>query len=310
MPRIPRSLMKDPDRCYHILSRTTGQEYALGDTERHYLLERIRKLSSVYFVRVFTFCLLSNHFHLLVQMQSGDNYSDEEIAERFKIYYGAKRSFSADAAPNFRRRWSDLSEYVKEIKQGFSTWYNRQNDRRGYFWSERFKSVVVEDGSALLSCMAYIDLNPVRANLVDRPEDYRFCGLGYHVQAGNRGRFLSLDHLEIASLDEPPLVSYRRYVYDVGSLDRSDGRRPIPAAVVQKGARSGYRLMKREMFRYRCRYFSESVALGSRAFVKEIHRKLQPYLKTRKGRLPHKIRDLTDLYSFRRLDAAAPPCHP
>ncbi len=306
MPRIPRHLIKDQNRCYHIISRTTGQEFALGDVEKEFLMQRIRKLSSVYFVKVFTFCILSNHFHLLTQMQSHENYSDEEIERRFKVYYGHKRPFIKENINDLRKKWSDLSEYVKEIKQGFSFWYNRQHDRRGYFWSERFKSVVVEDGAALISCMAYIDLNAVRANLVDRPEDYRFCGLGHHVQSSNKNRFLSLDLIEFQNAQETPLVLYRRYVYEVGSLERSGWKRPIPEIISRKEERADYRITRSALFRYRSRYFTESVVLGSKVFVKKVYGKLHPYLKTRSNRDPVRIHGAGGLYSMKRLKEARP----
>jgi hypothetical protein len=53
--------------------------------------------------------------------------------------------------------------------------------------------VIVENGETLINCLAYIDLNPMRAGLVKRPEDYRWNSLGYHVQTGNKDNFLSLD---------------------------------------------------------------------------------------------------------------------
>lgn len=306
MPRIPRHLIKDQNRCYHVISRTTGQAFSLGDLEKEYLLKRIRRLSSVYFAKVFTFCILSNHFHLLVQMQDPEDYPDSEIERRFRIYYGAKHPFPKAKINEYRKKWSDLSEYVKEIKQGFSFWYNRRQNRRGYFWSDRFKSVVVEEGAALLACMAYIDLNALRANLVDRPEDYRFCGLGYHFQSGNQDRFLSLDLADIRTPHEPPLVSYRRFVYEMGSLERSDGKRTIPRAVSEHEEKTGYSISRPTLFRYRSRYFTESVVLGSRLFVQGIYGRLQPYLQTRRNRDPIKVHGAAGLYSLKRLRSAAP----
>lgn len=82
---------------------------------------------------------------------------------------------------------------MREIKLGFTRYYNKRYGRRGYFWGDRFKSVVVENGQTLINCLAYIDLNPIRAGLVSRPEDYRWNSIGYHVQTSNKGRFLSLD---------------------------------------------------------------------------------------------------------------------
>ena len=68
---------------------------------------------------------------------------------------------------------ADLSEFMREIKVGFARYYNRRHNRRGYFGGDRFKSVIVEKGDTLINCLAYIDLNPLRAGLVERPEEYR-----------------------------------------------------------------------------------------------------------------------------------------
>ena len=122
---------------------------------------------------------------------------------------------------------------MKEIKQAFSRYYNQRHNRRGTLWGERFKSVMVESGETLINCLAYIDLNPIRAAIVERPENYRWSSLGYHIQAGNKDDFLSFDFgpvkcaslslrdLNRASLQElgtmhaaERLRSYRRYVYE------------------------------------------------------------------------------------------------
>ena len=82
---------------------------------------------------------------------------------------------------------------MREIKVGFARYYNRRHNRRGYFWGDRFKSVIVDKGETLVNCLAYIDLNPLRAGLVDRPEEYRWNSLGYHLQTENKDQFLSTD---------------------------------------------------------------------------------------------------------------------
>ena len=82
---------------------------------------------------------------------------------------------------------------MREIKVGFARFYNRRHNRRGYFWGDRFKSVIVDKGETLVNCLAYIDLNPLRAGLGDRSENYRWNSLGYHGQTNNQGNFLSTD---------------------------------------------------------------------------------------------------------------------
>ncbi len=97
---------------------------------------------------------------------------------------------------------------------------------------------MVKNGQTLINCLAYIDLNPVRANLVNHPEDYRWCGLGYHIQTGNYGNFLSLDFglkefgpVECASLSQGEfnkagmkdpdeiIQRYRELVYETGTIE-------------------------------------------------------------------------------------------
>jgi putative transposase len=193
MPRIARMVLKGEPGVYHVISRTALTGFVLGDVEKDFLLNLIKRLSRVYFAEVLGFCLMGNHFHLLVRMHSGENQRDEEIKRRSSLYYGMETEISEGRISYLREKWASLSEYVKEIKQGFSRYYNRRHNRRGFFWSDRFKSVIVDNGETLINCLAYIDLNPVRAGIDDKPESYRWCSLAYHVQRNNQEEFLSLD---------------------------------------------------------------------------------------------------------------------
>jgi hypothetical protein len=84
----------------------------------------------------------------------------------------------------------------------------------------------------LINCPAYIDLNPLRVGLVERPEEYRWNSLGYHVQTNNRGNFLSTD-FGLKEFNPPSadkclkskkerIRRYRRYVYEAGLISRPD----------------------------------------------------------------------------------------
>jgi putative transposase len=75
-----------------------------------------------------------------------------------------------------RRRMGDVSVFMRELKQRFAIWYNHKHRNQGTIWSDRFKSVIVEPSrEAMVKVAAYIDLNPVRAELVSDPAEYRFC---------------------------------------------------------------------------------------------------------------------------------------
>jgi len=158
--------------------------------------------------------------------------TDQDIQKRFEAIYGESREFAESQIPYWREKPSSLSEFVREIKVGLARYYNRRHNRRGYFWGDRFKSVIVDKGETLVNCLAYIDLNPLRTGLVERPEDYRWNSLGYHLQTENKDQFLSTDF----GLEEfnPPSAGkclknekerirrYRRYVYEAGAIGRPD----------------------------------------------------------------------------------------
>ncbi len=88
MPRIARMIVKGEPAVYHLMSRTALDGFVLGDVEKEYLLKLIKHLSSVYFTEVLGFCLMGNHFHILVKMIPGKKYSDEDVKTRYKRYYG------------------------------------------------------------------------------------------------------------------------------------------------------------------------------------------------------------------------------
>ena len=173
----------------------------------------------------------------------------------------SRRNLSEGQIPFLRNKWASLSEYIKEIKQTFSRYYNRLHNRRGFFWADRFKSILVDNGDTLINCLAYIDLNPIRAGIVPRPEEYRWCSLGYHIQSGNKDDFLSLDFglREFGVLAKTGrLAHYRRFVYEKGGLSFKSGK----AEVINASA----------VFRSRIRYFIDGGMIGAKAFVMKCYR--------------------------------------
>ncbi len=155
------------------MSRTALDDFPFGDVEKDEFVKIIKKFSSIYFVEVIGHTILGNHFHLLLRMHPDSDYSDKEIRKRFMLLYGDEAVFDEKFIPHYREKWSSLSRFMQEIKQTFSRYYNKRKKRRGTLWGERFKSVIVENGETLINCLAYIDLNAVRAGIVDRPDDYR-----------------------------------------------------------------------------------------------------------------------------------------
>ena len=125
----------------------------------------------------------------------------KDILKRYVDFYGDERIFADGLIPSLRMKLSSLSEFMREIKVNFARFYNRRHNRRGYFWGDRFKSVIVDKGETLVNCLAYIDLNPLRAGMVDRPEKYRWNSLGYHLQTQNKDQFLFSTYVSPAAFN-------------------------------------------------------------------------------------------------------------
>jgi len=298
MPRIARMIVKGEPAVYHVMSRTALDGYVIGDVEKEFLIKLIKRLSSVFFVEIIGFCLMGNHFHLLVRMQPGERYSDDEIMRRFKLLYRDKkdRKLADGQIPYLREKWASLSEYIKEVKQSFSRFYNRLHHRKGFFWSERFKSVIVDNGDTLINCLAYIDLNPVRAGIVEKPEEYRFCSLGYHVQTNNKDKFLSLDfglkEFGVKSAKER-LQIYRRFVYGKGSLNYGETERA-----------TDFEIGAIEKFKHRTRYFTDSGIIGTKTFVAHHYQTFKHLFSSKHEKRPKMIRGMDGIYSLKRLSEA------
>ena len=195
---------------------------------------------------------------------------------------------------------------MREIKVGFARYYNRRNNRRGYFWGDRFKSVIVENGETLINCLAYIDLNPLRAGLVERPEQYRWNSLGYHIQTGNKDNFLSLDFglKEFGVLDaEERLKRYRRYVYEAGAVDRSEKRVAgvIDKSILGKERKNDFDLKRIRRFRYRTRYFTDSGIIGTKEFVSTNYQRFKDIFMSKREKVPRAVAGLDGVYSLKRL---------
>ena len=302
MPRIARFLKEDEPTVYHVISRTALDGLPFKDEDKEYLLKLIKKWSKIFFVDVLGFAIMGNHFHLVIRMYPECEVSDEDVRKRYEKLYNLKQVGLAELK-RFKKKLCSLSWYVKEIKQGFSRYFNKKYGRRGTLWGERFKSLIVEDGLTLINLLAYVDLNPVRAGIVKRPEEYRWCSLGYHVQSGNRDDLLSVDFgmKEWNESDEEEIVrKYREYVYEVGAIDRGKGA-VIDEEIVKEERKKGFRLRKSEIFRYRCRYFTDAGVLGSKRFVREVFEEIKGLLGSKRERQFVRVIGDAGVYSLKRL---------
>jgi REP element-mobilizing transposase RayT len=299
-------VINEETTVYHVMSRTALDGFPLGDIEKDFMLDLIRRYAALYLVEILGVCIMGNHFHLLVRVIPEHKFTDDEILKRYEDFYGDERIFTEGLVPSLRLKLSNLSEFMREIKVGFARFYNRRHNRRGYFWGDRFKSVIVENGGTLINCLAYIDLNPLRAGLVERPEQYRWNSLGYHVQTNNQDNFLSTDfglkEFNVKSQKER-IRRYRQYVYEAGSINppEAGSTNIIGGKVFEKERSREFELSKSDRFRYRTRYFTDSGIIGSKEFVSTNYQRFKNLFYSKHEKKPKPINGLDGIYSLKRL---------
>lgn len=291
-----------PVAYYHCLSRVVNRDFVLGDLEREKFVELLRLYEAFCQVRVITYCVMSNHYHVLLEVPQRPpdaTLTDEELLRRLKAIYSPMQLATVraqlhifrvngdDAAAEaykqtFVDRMWNVSAFMKLVKQRFTQWFNRVHRRKGTLWEERFKSVLVEGaGEALAAMAAYIDLNPVRAGMVADPKDYRWCGYA-EALAGRQSALAGLRVVAEARAENSVpqsrqmLALYRSLLFVAGEEDGLDAetrramRKGFSREQIKATLKAGGRLGWGQMLRCRVRYFSDGVALGSREFVEQI----------------------------------------
>jgi len=306
MPRTARLVVTDERAVYHVMSRTALEGFPMGSVENDFLLKAIQRFSRLYFTEILGFCLMGNHFHLLVKMLPEADFSDEDIRKRYTRHYGEDTIFPDGQLPFWRMKLSSLSEFIRDIKVNFTRNYNRNHGRRGYFWGYRFKSVIVGKGETLVNCLAYIDLNPLRAGIVKKPEEYRWSSIGYHMQTNNKDKFLSTDFglKEFNVPREKERVRlYRKYLYEAGSISNQEEGyvKVIDPRVLAREKKRGFEITKASRLRYRTRYFTDSGIIGSKEFVATHYQQFKHLFASKHEKKPKPIQGLSGMYSLKRL---------
>ena len=289
---------------YHVMSRTCGGEVLFDDVEKEALRRLLWKMAEFSGVRLVTYCIMGNHFHALVEVPkreiwlerfAGDG-GEERLYEHLRTLYSREfvgllkqemeglRKLGMDTLAlakleSIKKRFCDLSIFVKEVKERYSRWFNKRHERKGTLWMDRYKSVMVEGkGEPLHTMAAYIDLNPVRAGLVEDPKDYRWCGYAEAV-SGSRRAQRGLSKVTAKPVDRweqsGGAEAYRCLLFANGveirdAQNRKVMRRGVTADEARQVLKEKGKLSTAEMVRLRVRYFSDGLVLGSKEFVESV----------------------------------------
>ena len=197
-PRI-KAPPHHPLAYYHCVSRVVDQQFKFGPDEMDQFIVLMREYADFCGVHVESYCIMNNHFHLLVGVpkRPEDLNGHEWLLERLDgltvkypvaqnvrqkilkyLKEGAEELVQALVEGYMALMW-DISPFMKLLKQRFTQIFNQAKDRKGTLWESRFHSTLVEGtGNALAGVAAYIELNPVRAKIVADPANYKWSSYG------------------------------------------------------------------------------------------------------------------------------------
>ncbi len=274
MARVARFKIQDNDAWYHLYSRIAGHRghYPLSEAViTRKLIDTIEHFTRIYFSEVAAFTVLGNHYHLVAKIEAPRPVEDDDLRARARLMYPSKTSqqkideWTKDEWDHFRRRLFNVFELMRNIQSGFARWFNRNNNRRGRFWADRFKSVYLENEAAVLDCMLYVELNPVRADLIERPEEWRGSSI-FLRDIGNADWLMSLSEILDQPNEEKALIEFRERLYHRGRVPTKQGQASISQEVLDQEAARGF--AKRGVYRKRLAYFVDGLAVGTGQFLR------------------------------------------
>ena len=205
MTRARKELIAVEDTpFYHCISRCVRRAYLCGDdyqTQKNFdhrkgwLVEKIKFLASVYAIDVCAYAVLSNHYHLVlfINQDEAKAWSEQEVIDRWgKLFPSSAKNIQnlitasksqvtrqayEEKIEEWRKQLTDISWFMRCLNESIARRANKEDNCKGRFWEGRFKSQALLDEKALLSCMAYVDLNPVRAKMAETPEASDFTSI-------------------------------------------------------------------------------------------------------------------------------------
>lgn len=243
----------------------------------------MRKVARYCGIKLQSFSVMGNHYHQVIKVPAKIRLTDSHLMKRVAEYYGYgsqehkqlqralkdKSMKSIQARRRFLRMMGNLSTFQKLLKQRFSIWYNDKHDRRGTLWMERFKSTLVENSPYARMCVsAYVELNPVRAGIVNDPKEYPFCSYSMAL-AGDREARAGICAVTGFHQWAKASAAYRIFMIREG-VKSGRGRHRVSRELLMKTLEAEGRLPVADLLRLRLRFFSDGLAVGCEGFLKKV----------------------------------------
>jgi REP element-mobilizing transposase RayT len=258
------------------MTRTIQQQFLFEDpTVREWIYKHILRVASLYYVDLHAVTVMSNHYHIVLSVRKPVP-DEQDLQERFERAHADKRHPPAWAewrTDRWYAKLTDLSEFMKDLNASIARHMNAATNGKGHVWGGRYKSVVIEDGPGLLACMAYVELNPVRAGICERPQDYRWCSAGRFHQGGKT----------VAGVVIPPMSAFHGFqetkrqkgfyllVNHLADRERGmEGHFTCDLAELEAIIDKTDMTVLADLTVRRTRWMIDSMVLGSKAFCAEV----------------------------------------
>lgn len=187
--RKARIKMDDQTTWYHCFNRIAGtrNDFPFGRAEKEAFVRILKRCSRLYDVRVVGYQVMSNHFHLIVQVPKEQPAADD-MCRRYAAFHENRKTIEPDSpeCAQWQERSRDISWFMRHLQQLFTFWYNgsRPVRRRGTLWADRYQHVILQSGAAVWRCWNYVENNAVQAGMVKSAAEYRFGSYGVWRQTG------------------------------------------------------------------------------------------------------------------------------
>ena len=189
---------------YHCIARCVRRAFLCGvddfsgrnyEHRRHWIVDKLKSLSAVFAIDICAYAVMSNHYHVVLRVDedTAAHWEDADVIERWTTLFSApvliQRYLNGETTTAaeitkvgeiialWRERLMDISWFMRCLNESIARMANKEDGCKGRFWEGRFRSQALLDDSAVLACMAYVDLNPIRAGLADCPETSDFTSI-------------------------------------------------------------------------------------------------------------------------------------
>ncbi|MEW8000853.1 MAG: alpha-amylase family glycosyl hydrolase [Candidatus Thiodiazotropha endolucinida] len=203
---------------YHCISRYVRRAWLCGEDpytgqcfehRRHWVLDRLQELVDIFAIDVCAYAIMSNHYHVVLHVDEdkAKGWTDQQVIEQwYRLYKGhmlaarylagevlSKAEWTAlsELVGEWRSRLYDISWFMRCLNEHLAQQANAEDNCKGRFWEGRFKSQALLDEGALLTCMSYVDLNPIRAGLAKTPESSDFTSIQERIEAYGKQKHAS-----------------------------------------------------------------------------------------------------------------------